>query len=58
MFVDVVTDVFEQKHWKKTGEEFIDFEMYIKATELKVEDNVYIIKVKVKDGTSPAPVIK
>ena len=32
--------------------------MYIKATELKVEDNVYIIKVKVKDGTSPAPVIK
>ena len=32
--------------------------MYIKATDLKVEDNVYIIKVKAKEASSPAPEIE
>ena len=45
--MDVAADVLEQIHWKKTGPERLkDFEMFIKASDLVAQDNVFIVKVK------------
>ena len=52
-FSDVATDILEQNHWKKTGEEFTDFEMYIEAASLEVEDGLYIIKIKANGTATP-----
>lgn len=42
-FVDIEADVIEQKHWQKNGQQFTDYEMFLKTV---IEpDEVLIVKV-------------
>ena len=42
-FVEIETDVIEQKHWQKNGQQFVDYEMFLKTV---IEpDEVLIVKV-------------
>lgn len=42
-FVDIDADVLEQKHWQKNGQQFIDYEMFLKT--IIEPDEVLIVKV-------------
>ena len=42
-FVDIESDVIEQKHWQKNGQQFVDYEMFLKT--FIEPDEVLIVKV-------------
>jgi len=47
-FVDIESDVLEQKHWQKNGQQFVDYEMFLKT--FIEPDEVLIVKV-IKNAT-------
>lgn len=47
-FVDIESDVLEQKHWQKNGQQFVDYEMFLKT--FIEPDEVLIVKV-IKSAT-------
>jgi hypothetical protein len=42
-FVDIESDVLEQKHWQKNGQQFVDYEMFLKT--FIEPDEVLIVRV-------------
>ena len=42
-FVEIESDVLEQKHWQKNGQQFVDYEMFLKT--FIEPDEVLIVKV-------------
>jgi len=47
-FLDIESDVIEQKHWQKNGQQFVDFELFLHT--FIEPDEVLILKI-IKNAT-------